>query len=177
MVKKDVNSGPVESNNHLAVANNATKSETVLANLANSVKAGGFVFTAVDGDWTAMTPSYDHLGLALVFKAIVDFKTVLLFRKVRIECPLRLGGKGTIKNGVLFQVPETTAPIVISVSTESYKWVEDVKAALVKSESEGSKVLLVSEEDTNGIVGMVNCLTKEPGGVNLRYLVASPLVY
>jgi fatty acid synthase len=60
---------------------------------------------------------------------------------------------------------------VIQITAESYTWVEDIKAALTKSESEGLKVLLVSQEETNGIVGLVNCLTKEPGGANLRYVI------
>lgn len=46
---------------------------------------------------------------------------------------------------------------------------EDIKVALVKSEKENAQVLLVSEGDeTAGILGLVNCLTKEPGGANLR---------
>ena len=57
---------------------------------------------------------------------------------------------------------------VIQITTESYEWVENVKVALAASETEGSKVLLVTQEETNGIVGLVNCLTKEPGGTNLR---------
>ncbi len=46
---------------------------------------------------------------------------------------------------------------------------EEVKVALVESEKDGSKILIVAQEETNGLLGLVNCLTKEPGGVNLRF--------
>lgn len=58
---------------------------------------------------------------------------------------------------------------VVAVSADAYDWVEQVKTALAASESDGKKILVVSEgDDSNGILGLVNCLTKEPGGVNLR---------
>lgn len=57
---------------------------------------------------------------------------------------------------------------VLTIKTDSYEWVEDVKSALAESESSGIKTLIVANEDENGILGLVNCLTKEPGGVNLR---------
>lgn len=57
---------------------------------------------------------------------------------------------------------------MITITTTSYKWVDEVKEALSKSEGEGMKVLLLSQEETNGLLGLVNCLIKEPGGNNLR---------
>ena len=66
------------------------------------------------------------------------------------------------------QVVKSAFNQVIQISSKSYEWVEDVKAALAKSEESGSKVLLVTAEQTNGILGLVNCLTKEPGGQHLR---------
>lgn len=43
-----------------------------------------------------------------------------------------------------------------------------MKAALADSDNNGTKVLVVTQDEHNGILGLVNCLTKEPGGVNLR---------
>lgn len=64
---------------------------------------------------------------------------------------------------------ENPVATVIKVPANSYGWVEDVKVALKASESDGKKLLLVSEgDDNNGILGLVNCLTKEPGGANVR---------
>lgn len=57
---------------------------------------------------------------------------------------------------------------IIPINTDSYEWVEAVKSALAESESNGMKTLIVANEDECGILGLVNCLTKEPGGVNLR---------
>jgi hypothetical protein len=79
VVNKDVSSGPLESNCQLAVASNAAKNDTALTNLAASVKDGGFVLTVEDG----VVHATSFAGLVLVFKAIVDNKTILLLRKVR----------------------------------------------------------------------------------------------
>lgn len=52
-----------------------------------------------------------------------------------------------------------------SQSSERYEWLEELK----KSVSDGKYVVLYSHQDpTNGILGFVNCLRKEPGGDKTR---------
>lgn len=148
VVAKDLSAGPIEQNCHLSVASNTAYNETALANLAASVKAGGFVLTVEDSPQVKETIA-KKVGLEQIFKLAAEGKTAYLFRKVN----------------------PTPVSQVITVSADAYDWVEQVKSALAASEKEGNKVLLVSEgDDTNGILGLVNCLTKEPGGVNLRSL-------
>ncbi|XP_065226660.1 fatty acid synthase-like [Planococcus citri] len=149
VVAKDVNNGPIEQNFHLAVASNTAYNETALANLAASVKVGGFVLTIEDSAQVKENIA-NKVGLDQIFKLAAEGKTAYLFRKVG----------------------QYVAPSqVIKVTVDNYNWVEEVKTALADSEREAKKVLIVSEgDDTNGILGLVNCLTKEPGGVNLRAL-------
>jgi len=56
------------------------------------------------------------------------------------------------------------------VSEKSYEWVETLKSALKTAEADPSKkiVLFAQGEDTNGIVGLVNCVKQEPGGNSVR---------
>lgn len=80
VVAKDAASGPIESNAHLAVASNALFSDAVVANLAASVKAGGFVLSVED------TPSKSNAaknaGLTQILKLPAENKYVYLFKKV-----------------------------------------------------------------------------------------------
>lgn len=59
---------------------------------------------------------------------------------------------------------------VIQVSEKSYEWVETLKSALKSAEADPSKkiILFAQGEDTNGIVGLVNCVKQEPGGNSVR---------
>lgn len=60
---------------------------------------------------------------------------------------------------------------VINITEKNFSYVEEVKKALVKSESEGEKFLFVCEnEETTGAVGFMNCVKQEPGGANVRLL-------
>jgi len=56
------------------------------------------------------------------------------------------------------------------VSEKSYEWVETLKSALKTAEADPSKkiVLFAQGEDTNGIIGLMNCVKQEPGGNSVR---------
>lgn len=53
---------------------------------------------------------------------------------------------------------------VISQHDSSFKWVEEVKLLMKK----GPLVLVSQQEPTSGLLGLVNCLRKEPGGKTIR---------
>lgn len=56
------------------------------------------------------------------------------------------------------------------MSEKSYEWVETLKSAIKSTEADPSKkvILFAQGEDTNGIIGLVNCIKQEPGGNNFR---------
>lgn len=56
------------------------------------------------------------------------------------------------------------------MSEKSYEWVETLKSALKSAETDPTKkiILFAQGEDTNGIIGLVNCVIKEPGGNSVK---------
>ncbi|XP_030556630.1 fatty acid synthase [Drosophila novamexicana] len=73
-------------------------------------------------------------------------------------------------------VKDFTASLVIRISNNQFKWVTDLKAALLKSQSEGSNVYLVAQgEPHTGALGFINCLKREQIGYRIRlYLLQDP---
>lgn len=67
-------------------------------------------------------------------------------------------------------IKNQTVSEVIQVSEKSYEWVETLKSALKIAEADPSKkiVLFAQGEETNGIIGLVNCIKQEPGGNSVR---------
>ncbi|XP_045453921.1 fatty acid synthase-like [Melitaea cinxia] len=76
---------------------------------------------------------------------------------------------------VLFRkriAPKPTNFIKIVTSDETYKWIDKVKEGLAV----GEKLVIYSQDDqVNGLLGLVNCLRREPGGEKIRgLLIADP---
>lgn len=69
--------------------------------------------------------------------------------------------------------PKPTVYYKIDTKDMTFSWVEDVKNELKK---EQQKLVLYSQgEPVNGLLGLVNCLRKEPGGEMVRgLLIADP---
>ncbi|XP_069677436.1 fatty acid synthase-like isoform X2 [Periplaneta americana] len=57
--------------------------------------------------------------------------------------------------------------IVINVSENNYEWLPRVQAA-VKSSAKQRVILVAQGEPLNGILGLVNCIRKEPGGERVK---------
>lgn len=65
--------------------------------------------------------------------------------------------------------PQKSVPTTIKISADDFSWVSQVQACL-KNENANKKIILFAEkEPTNGIIGLVNCIRKEPGGEKTRY--------
>ncbi|XP_041971751.1 fatty acid synthase-like isoform X2 [Aricia agestis] len=62
--------------------------------------------------------------------------------------------------------------VKVSLADQTYAWIEVVKEAL----KSGQKVVIFDEgEEINGLLGLVNCLRKEPGGEVVHgFLIADP---
>lgn len=149
LVKGDVATGPLDANaaTHMLVAADLTSvaDASVWKNIADTVKTGGFVLLeeAANADETKIKVP----GLVVVYKQVADNRSFILLRKAS----------------------ELGVPTVITVNNNNFSWVESLKSAMVQSEAEGKKIVLVSQgEEYSGLVGMVNCLFLEPGGQNIR---------
>lgn len=66
------------------------------------------------------------------------------------------------------------SPIFLPVEDSSFQWVDSLKVILADASSQ-PVWLMASGCATSGIVGMVNCLRKEPGGHRVRCILASNL--
>ena len=58
-------------------------------------------------------------------------------------------------------------PTVIHVSAQNCDWLPQVQAVIGKS-SEHRIILVAQGDPLNGILGLVNCIRKEPGGESIR---------
>jgi fatty acid synthase len=127
---------------HLAVARNLTNMDT----LVSALKPGGFLIVR-DAENDALLEAVKSGLIHVATQTSPDGKLVLLRKEVAVP-----------------------APTVIFVKNTNFEWVEDLREALQSSErGETSHVLVVSEEEeTSGVLGLVNCLKQEPGGTNLR---------
>jgi fatty acid synthase len=58
-------------------------------------------------------------------------------------------------------------PVVIPVTTQNYDWLPQVQTA-ISSNSKRHIILVAQDEPLSGIVGLVNCIRKEPGSDLVR---------
>ncbi|XP_012229663.2 fatty acid synthase [Linepithema humile] len=152
VVARDVNNAPPAQDVHLVIAADVLSNQlyTVLKNLAAALKPNGFVLLEETSTQLNLNTALKHAGLSLVGKQVDPVgKTYLLLKKQE-------------KNG---------EPIVIQITEKNLSWLEGVKAALKKSETEEQEVLLVSQgEESLGLVGLMTCIRRESGGANARYV-------
>ncbi|XP_047360366.1 fatty acid synthase-like [Vespa velutina] len=149
IVAKDINNSPAGQDLHLVLAADvlSNKSLTVLGNLSNSLKNGGFIILEETGNFDVKL--LKGTGLMVVSTQVNAGKTYVLLKKLE----------------------EKGQPIIIQITEKNFSWLEGVKAALNKSETEGQEVLLVSQgEELLGLIGFMNCLRFESGGNNARYV-------
>ncbi|XP_043471863.1 fatty acid synthase [Leptopilina heterotoma] len=144
----DVHTSPVGQDMHLIVTADVMNNQMLAAvkNFENSLKPGGFILSeeATEIDESILKGS----SLIVVGKQVVPGKCYILLKKKE----------------------EMDAPVVIKVTEKNFAWVEDLKVAMKKAETEGQKVLVVSQgEEVLGLVGLMTCLRQEAGGMNVRY--------
>ncbi|XP_053996082.1 fatty acid synthase [Hylaeus anthracinus] len=147
-VKRNVNVEPVGQDLHIVIAYNVMsgKSEK-LNNLSRSLKPGGFVLLEENGqiDLNLLKTT----DLSYVGKQVLSGKSYLYLKKKE----------------------QLSEPMVVHLTEKNFHWVEDVKAALKKAATSKQQVLFVNQgEPLFGMVGLMNCIVKEEGGSEARYV-------
>ena len=146
-VQKDVTTQMVDQNVHLVVLSDILVhgNIAILSNSVSALKPGGFILLEEPkGGVENKLPNSD---LEVVAQYSTSTKTYVLLRKS----------------------VDTDDAIIITITENHFKWVETLKDALKLSENEGRKVILVTErEELTGLIGLVNCVMREPGGANIR---------
>ncbi|KAI5716536.1 hypothetical protein M8J76_008196 [Diaphorina citri] len=147
---KDISAGPLASDLHLVIGSDLLTSDTKLRHALDSVKPGAFVISEesipADESLVSKLP-----GVAVVSKLLTERRTFVLVRK--LAEPVSTGA----------------APVVVNVTEKNFKWVEDLKAVMKKAEAEPQKFYLVCQgEELTGLIGLMNCVKQEPGGLGAR---------
>ncbi|KAJ2952057.1 hypothetical protein O0L34_g4320 [Tuta absoluta] len=137
-----------ESNAVLFIGANLLKRQTVLKDALATLKNDCFVLSREKEFYFEQEHPYDII--TVYFTESEHF--VLLRNKTK---------------------PKPTKYLKINNNDLLFSWIEDVKKELLK---EQQKLVLYSEgEPINGLLGLVNCLRKEPGGEMVRgLLIADP---
>lgn len=80
MNNKSLENGPIESNAHIVIAFDVLQSQNKLNNLAETIKAGGFVITSESENTTEN--GIEKSNLVLISKLSIIDRTFYLLRKV-----------------------------------------------------------------------------------------------
>ena len=103
-----------------------------------------------EATWTRLMTNAGLTPIAQ--KSDLVLHTVFLYRKLSSTSP-------------------TQAPKIIDVDDTSFDWLEEVKAVMADESESDAKcgVWLKASKVDSGVVGMINCLRREPNGNRLRY--------
>ncbi|XP_034946083.1 fatty acid synthase [Chelonus insularis] len=145
---------PPETNALLLVGRNLLFNEknTILTELLLSVKDGGFILTLESMNIQDCDEVTKKHNLDIILEKVVNNSTFLLLRK-RDKLPKR--------------------SVIVNIKHNTFSWVDELKDTLkteVERESgSGARIIIVSEKNfESGLLGLVNCLRKEPGGEMIR---------
>ncbi|XP_061706554.1 fatty acid synthase-like [Cydia pomonella] len=151
-------SGELESGCHVVMGVNVLARRDVLCSLAAASGADGFVLleeTTSTVDDPAVRAAAAAAGLTLVSRSRSASYEYVLLRPAAA-------------------VPATS--VVVEVREDDYSWVERLKVALKRAESDDLRVFVWSRAPDSGVLGLGTCLRHEPGGARLRvyYLPDAP---
>ncbi|KAM5149351.1 fatty acid synthase isoform 2-T2 [Callospermophilus lateralis] len=147
-----------------------------LGNMAAALKEGGFLLLHAVlrghalGDILALLSSEPQHGPSLLSQD--EWES--LFSKTALHL---VGLKKSFYGSVLFlcrRPAPQDSPIFLPVEDTSFRWVDSLKGVLAESSSQ-PVWLTATSCPTSGVVGLVNCLRKEPGGHRIRCILLSNL--
>ncbi|XP_026499944.2 fatty acid synthase [Vanessa tameamea] len=150
---KDARSGPPDSDCHLVIAADVLTRHgaAVLSNLAAALGEAGLVLLeephgALDERGAAKT--IEEAGLGVVSRQVAANCEYLLLRRLPV-------------------LPKER--VVVEIGEDGkYAWVETLREAMQRAESEPLRVYAVSRSASAGVLGLATCLRGEAGGRSLR---------
>ncbi|XP_017099797.2 fatty acid synthase [Drosophila bipectinata] len=159
VIAKDLSAGPVEQQCHFVYSLDLLSKNTPndIQNCVDSLKSdGGFLLLE------EIATNYTHIGKEILSKLQL---VPLLEQFYGVDRVLVLARKAVhIKT-----IPSST----LHLTNEHFKWVSDLKSAMLRSQAEKRNLYLVAQGEPNsGALGLINCLKREPGGNCVRlYLI------
>ncbi|XP_015782525.1 fatty acid synthase isoform X2 [Tetranychus urticae] len=143
----------------------------VISFCSENLRQGGFALLCFRlNNYTIENEICSFLGLPQV-NLFVDQITEDMATSAGLQVISNIyGSSGQLQSILLRKLPKVANYETLTVSNNDFKWVETLKTMLL-SEIE-KKVWLVADtnEPINGILGMVNCLRREPRGDQIRCL-------
>ncbi|XP_048487531.1 fatty acid synthase isoform X3 [Plutella xylostella] len=149
---KDAKTVAPDTDCHLVLAADVLSRHglTTLQNLAAALNDVGMILLE-EPHSTLDDPSSKEMlkkaGLQLVSRQVAANSDYLLLKKVAT-------------------IPKDT--IIIDVTPTDYKWVETLRDAMKKAETEEMRIYVVAKDEMNGVLGLGTCLRAEPGGKAVR---------
>ena len=157
VVAKDASTGPIETNCHLALAYDlltVKNGSEVLKNLKESIKEDGFILLeetlSVYDKVRRSRNVFDDLNLVTISEQIVDNKMFVLLRPT-------------------VNIDERDKQIIMVTET-NFKWLDDLKNALIDAETGKYSYIVCQGEELFGALGFMNCIKNEAGGKLTRLL-------
>ncbi|XP_053606924.1 fatty acid synthase-like [Plodia interpunctella] len=128
---------------------------SVLANLAAALGAGGLLL---------LEEPHGALDEPATADLLARAELLLVSRQVTATCDyITLRRKPTLpQDHVLIEIEED----------EEYKWVEPLREAMKRAETEELRIYVVSRAADSGVLGLGTCLRAEPGGRAVRVVLA-----
>lgn len=157
VVAKDATKGPIEQNCHLVVAYDLLtikNGSTIMKSLRDSLKEDAFVL--LEETLSAYERIrrgkniFDELQLNIVSEQIVENRVYLLLRP-------------------FIDVNDREKQVVMVTET-NFKWLEELKEALIDSETGRYTYIVCQGEEFFGGVGLMNCIKNEAGGKLARMI-------
>lgn len=156
VVVKDATKGSIEQNCHLAVGYDLLtikQGGVILKNLKSSVKEDGFVMleeqlSAYKNEKNFMKNLFNQLDLMVVSEQIIENRVLLLLR-----APTNFNDR---------------EKQMVRVTENNFSWVDELKEALIASETGKYTYIVCQGEEFFGAVGLMNCLKNETGGRLVR---------
>lgn len=152
IVQRDCTIEPIAKNAHVVMAANvmtAANTKTILKNLVDSLKTGGFLLLE-EASGQVDENTLKEFDLILVAKQVIFGKAYFLLKQ---------------------REEKSNDPIVVEITEKKFHWLEAGKAALRKSVTDNQDVLFVCQGDeSSGIIGFMNCIRREDGGGNAIFV-------
>lgn len=157
VVVKDASTGPIETNCHLALAYDlltVKNGSDILKNLKESIKEDGFILLeetiSVYDKVRRSRNVFDDLNLVTISEQVVDNKMFILLRPT-------------------VNIDERDKQIIMVTET-NFKWLDDLKNALIDAETGKYSYIVCQGEELFGALGFMNCIKNEAGGKLTRLL-------
>ncbi|XP_025266595.1 fatty acid synthase-like isoform X1 [Camponotus floridanus] len=117
--------------------------------LLSAIMPRGFLLTLEELDAIYDYSCLDKYGLKVILEKRTNDKTIILLRKIQ---------------------DFKTNQQIVHVNNYEFSWINEIKSFMnVENDNINTRIIIVAEGDFEcGLLGLVNCLRKEPGGEMIR---------